>query len=264
MSRLPSSRQQKSTGALIEGARAYVDHSIEGLRTKAALDVVYPSSCRNERSIFSVGEEALTQPRAVPQWPPKTIEGDCLHCGDALKKEVYPIAKYKADTKYWIFGQFCSPCCCLGYAREMNLGCQVETWTRSMLRSTFGIKKHFNVCPPRFCLKKYGGGMSKEVWKAVDFAVVVEPPLATFAMFAEASAREKGQQLSQASIRLQNLTRPTEREQPLAQPTNNGREPILLQLIAEAVPTPKIEGETPKPKRMKKAAKTSQMLLDCN
>jgi hypothetical protein len=106
--------------------------------------------------------------------------------------------------------------------------------------------------------------MSKEVWKAVDFAVVVEPPLATFAMFAEASAREKGQQLNQASIRLQNLTRPTERDQPLAQPTNNGREPILLQLIAEAVPMPKVEGETPKPKRMKKAAKTSQMLLDCN
>jgi hypothetical protein len=263
MSRLPSSRQQKSTGALIEGARAYVDHSIEGLRTKAALDVVYPSSCRNERAIFSVGEEALTQPRAVAKWPAQPISGDCLHCGDVLSKEVYPISKYKAETKYWIFGQFCSPCCCLGYAREMNLGCQVETWTRSMLRSTFGITKHFNVCPPRFCLKKYGGGMSKEVWENVDFAVVVEPPLATFAMFAEASAREKGQQLSQASIRLQNLRRPTEREQPLAQPTNNGREPILLQLIAEAVPTPKVDGET-KPKRVKKAVKTSQMLLDCN
>jgi hypothetical protein len=49
----------------------------------------------------------------------------------------------------------------------------------------------------------------------------------------------------------------------LAVPTNNGREPLLLQLIAEAAPIPQ-EGTEKQPKRAKKAIKTSHMLLDCN
>jgi hypothetical protein len=266
MNRLPLSRQQKSAAALCEGARPYVDHSIEGLRTKTALEVVYPSSCRSERAIYSVGKEAHTQIKPIKCWPPESVEGDCLHCGDELN-EVYPIAKYKAETKYWVFGQFCSPGCCLGYAREMGLGCQIETWTRCMLHSVFGIQSTFKVCPPRFCLRKYGGGMDKEGWKAIDFAQVVEPPLATFAMFAEASAREKGGSVAQQTVRLQNLVRPATRDTPIALPTTNGREPVLLQLIAAAAPA-MAEDDVPqspsaKPKRAKKSVKTSQMLLEC-
>ena len=255
MNRLPTSRQQKSTAALLEGARPYLDHSIEGLRTKVALEVVYPSSSKHERAVYSV-KEPLTQPRQVSKWPP-SIDGDCLHCGETLTKNVFPIAKFKAENKYWIFGQFCSPCCSMGYIREINLGCQVETWTRAMFQSVFHIDK-FNVCPPRFCLKKYGGSMDKEVWNSIDCASIVEPPMATFAMFAEASSR-KG---ATHSISLQHLTRPTTRDTPLAVPTNNGREPLLLQLISEAAPLPQ-EGQE-KPKRAKKNLKTSQMLLDCN
>jgi hypothetical protein len=257
MNRLPTSRQQKSTAALLESARPYLDHSIEGLRTKTALEVVYPSSSKHERAVYAV-QTPLTQPRPVSSWPP-CIQGDCLHCGDTLSKELYPIAKFKAENKFWVFGQFCSPCCALGYIREINLGCQVETWTRAMLQNVFAIHK-FNVCPPRFCLKRYGGSMDKEVWKTIDFAAIIEPPMATFAMFAEASSR-KG--ISQ-SISLQHLTRPTTRDTPLAVPTNNGREPLLLQLIAEAAPLPQEGMEKQPPKRAKKNLKTSQMLLDCN
>jgi hypothetical protein len=89
--------------------------------------------------------------------------------------------------------------------------------------------------------------------------------LATFAMFAEASAREKGALHVQQTIRLQNLERPQTRDTPIAEPTCNGREPILLQLIAAAAIPKEGDTTTPsKPKRVKKSAKTSQMLLDCN
>ena len=254
MSRLPTSRQQKSTAALLEGARPYLDHSIEGLRTKTALEVVYPSSSKHERAVFSVNEP-LTQSKQVNAWPPP-IKGDCLHCGDKLNTVVFPIAKFKAESKFWVFGQFCSPCCALGYVREINLGCQVETWTRAMLQSVFNISV-FNVCPPRFCLQRYGGSMEKEVWKSINFAVIVEPPMATFAMFAEAANRKGTSQ----SVNLQHLSRPTTRDTPLAVPTPNGREPLLLRLISEAAPQ---HVEEEKPKRAKKSIKTSQMLLDCN
>jgi hypothetical protein len=272
MSRLPSSRQQKSTSALYQGARPYIDHSSEGLRTQASIDVVYPSSVRNERAIFAAGQQAHTQPRSLNSWPPGPIKGDCLHCGDSLECQIYPVAKYKADTKFWIFGQFCTPSCALGYVREMGMGCQVETWTRSMLSQIFGITQ-FKVCPPRFCLKKYGGGMEKILWEDLNFASIVEPPLSTFAMFAESIAREKSADFKAVnSVRLSNLQRPEQRDIPLAVPTCNGREPILLKLLAESSGhsqnAPKVdmcEEESPiKVKKQRKNAKTSQMLLECS
>jgi hypothetical protein len=284
MSRLPYSRQQKSTSALYQGARPYIDHSSEGLRTQASIDVVYPSSLRNERAIFAAGEKAHTLPKSVNCWPPSAIKGDCLHCGDALESQVYPVAKYKADTKFWIFGQFCTPSCALGYVREMGMGCQVEAWTRSMLSQLFGITQ-FQVCPPRFCLKKYGGGMEKILWKDLNFASIVEPPLSTFAMFAESIAREKNADFKSVNaVRMSNLQRPEQRDIPLAVPTCNGREPFLLKLLAESstksletttlpssLPVPPIveenieeEAPTVKTKKSKKNTKTSQMLLDCS
>ena len=264
MSRLPISRQQKSTSALCQSARPYIDHSSEGLRTTASLDVVYPSSLRNERAIYSAGKEAHTQPKTIKTWPPSSVEGDCLHCGDHLEL-MYPAAKYKAETKFWVFGQFCSPGCSLGYVREMGMGCQVETWTRSMLSQVFSVTS-FDVCPPRFCLKRYGGGMEKQVWKDINFASLVEPPLSTFAMFAEAVAREKSENLIPNSVRLVNIQRPEKRDVPVATPTCNGREPILLKLLAEACPEPEEEELAVKPqaKKTRKTVKTSQMLLECN
>lgn len=284
VSRVPLSRQHKSTQALIDSARPFIDHSIEGLRTKKTLEVVYPSSVKTERAIFSVTETPLASFKCI-EWQKERC-GDCLHCGDALLQNnginALPIAKYKVENKFWIFGQFCSPGCSLGYIRESSLGCQVESWTRSMFMTVFGLQDNFKVCPPRFTLKKYGGSMTKLSWEPLDFAIAVEPPLCTFAMFSEACIRSK-QSLHEIStsanlkqnVQLKNILRPVERDTEIVEPTSNGREPFLLKLLGkhqpEPVPevTPKEEDvcenkETIKPPVKKRSKKEStQMLLDC-
>jgi hypothetical protein len=261
VSRIPLSRQHKSTQALIESARPFVDHSIEGLRTRKTLEVVYPSSVHNDRAIFSANKVPLAFHKPLDTWPLE-CDGDCLHCGDVIHTHPIPIAKYKIDNRFWVFGQFCSPGCALGYVREANLGCQVESWTRAMFFGVFGIHEEFRVCPPRFTLKKYGGGMTKESWKPLDFAISVEPPLSTFAMFSEACIRAKQDDaVKLAQVQLKNITRPTERTTEIAEPTSNGREPVLLKLLGKDLVSPQKNAEKPKGKRPKK--ESTQMLLDC-
>jgi hypothetical protein len=281
VSRIPLSRQHKSTQALIDSARPFIDHSIEGLRTRKTLEVVYPSSVHTERAIFSVAKQPLASCKNIEQWPNEFL-GDCLHCGDSLQGgKALPIAKYKVEGKFWVFGQFCSPGCGLGYIREATLGCQVESWTRAMYMSVFGIQETFRVCPPRFTLEKYGGGMTKEIWYPLDFAISVEPPLCTFAMFSEACIRSKGDinlmQTSAAStkVQLKNITRPLERSSEPAEPTSNGREPILLKLLgkldsdtlaSKGVESPAKPGkgnEIAVPSKKKSKRESTQMLLDC-
>jgi hypothetical protein len=266
VSRIPLSRQHKSTQALIDSARPFVDHSIEGLRTRKTLEVVYPSSVHNERAIFAVSKQPLASSKALDNWP-EDIKGDCLHCGDEIEKKALPIAKYKVEGRFWVFGQFCSPGCSLGYIRESSLGCQVESWTRAMFLTVFGLRGNFSVCPPRFTLVRYGGGMTKESWKPLDFAISVEPPLSTFAMFSEACIRSKGESTSSVMnpVQLKNITRPTERTSEPAEPTSNGREPILLKLLGKELLSPKkstvIDEKQPPKKKSKK--ESAQMLLDC-
>jgi hypothetical protein len=258
VSRIPLSRQHKSTQALVDSARPFIDHSIEGLRTRRTLEVVYPSSVHNERAIFSANKVPIAFHKPVEKWPLE-CDGDCLHCGDTIINNPLPIAKYKIDTRFWVFGQFCSPGCSLGYIRESNLGCQVESWTRAMFLGVFGIKGEINVCPPRFTLKKYGGGMTKEMWKPLDFAISVEPPLSTFAMFSEACLRTKQDDaIKLVQVQLKNITRPTERTTEIAGPTSNGREPVLLKLLGKDL------AQKTEDKKSKKSKKEStQMLLDC-
>ena len=265
VSRIPLSRQHKSTQALIDSARPFVDHSIEGLRTRKTLEVVYPSSVHNERAIFAVTKQPLASCKNVEDWPMKA-KGECLHCGDSLSGKALPIAKYKVEGRFWVFGQFCSPGCSLGYIRESSLGCQVESWTRAMFMSVFGLQENFSVCPPRFTLERYGGGMTKEAWKPLDFAISVEPPLSTFAMFSEACIRSKGESTLQAlnPVQLKNISRPTERTTEPAEPTSNGREPILLKLLGHELVSPKKTAMDEKQPPKKKSKKEStQMLLDC-
>lgn len=280
VSRIPLSRQHKSTQALIDSARPFVDHSIEGLRTRKTLEVVYPSSVHNDRAIFSVHKQPLASSKHVEQWP-STFSGDCLHCGDSLEDgRALPIAKYKVEGRFWVFGQFCSPGCGLGYVREASLGCQVESWTRAMYMSVFGIQENFKVCPPRFTLEKYGGGMTKEHWDPLDFAISVEPPLSTFAMFSEACIRSKGFKstgdltaTALNKVQLKNITRPAERITEPAEPTSNGREPVLLKLLGKTGekkdPDPSltkiVEKGTadPAPPKKKSKKESTQMLLDC-
>ena len=222
MKRLPESR----VSVLKSAARPFIDHSIEGLKTSAALDVeksnilevIYPSACSNDRSITSVTQVPHYKSKQVTDWLER--EGDCLHCSDPLKKCV-PAAKYKIDMRYWIFGQFCSTECSLGYIREHSMGPQCESWTRQMFRQCFQIFTS-NVAPPRILLKRFGGHMEKKEWKSLDFIALRSPPMCTFAMFAESSKK------TSSSISLRNLQRPTERDTQIAKVTPTGKEPVLL------------------------------------
>ena len=219
MKRLPESRARQA----VESARPFIDHSLQGLRTALKIDVIYPSSTEKDRRTLLGSGKASTL--ALPiEW--KTPSGDCLHCGDAFTSAI-PIAKFKTDGKFWVFGQFCGPPCAFGYMREHNENPQVYAWTREMLHSVFGITEKITVTPPRFMLKRYGGSMDKVVWSNANFIAAKCSPLATFAMFAEATASKI------ESTELKNISRPTTRDNLPAEQTPTGKEPAILKNLAE-------------------------------
>jgi hypothetical protein len=236
MKRLPDSRV--TTEALKNAARPFIDHSIQGLKTSSCIDtkpkveIVYPSSVSIYRkTILANGEKAQTQAKPIETY---TIpHGECLHCGDSFQAGL-PIAKYKSDGRFWVFGQFCSPSCGLGYLREHNEADQVLTWTREMFKEVFSItndKIHVN--PPRFMLQRYGGPMAKEKWKQQSFIASKMAPLATFSMFAEVEQNRLHPENAPSPISFHDLQRPTERNTMPVKPQPTGREPVLLKVLAE-------------------------------
>jgi hypothetical protein len=269
MARLPDSR--KKNDELVAQSKAFVDHSIDGLRTRehlsiegksictqqVATEVVFPSVSARTRTIKSATVEPLVQKRKIGAWLWKS--GCCLHCGDELmekpesgksvegdsqtssegktRSNAVPIAKYKLDASYWVFGQYCSAPCALGYIEEHNLGSQVMTWTRTMLHTIFQVQEPMQTAPPRFMLQRYGGPLDTSSWKKTDFFVLKEPPLCTFAMYAEC---KKESTSSTTDVLLRGLRRPTERDVMPAQPTSTGREPAILRILAgDDEPSPK-------------------------
>lgn len=258
MKRLPDSRV--TSEALKNAARPFIDHSIEGLKTAASIDtkveVIYPSSLeKNRKILLAHGKKAQTQAKPIDQYT--VVNGECLHCGDTFKTGL-PVAKYKSDGRYWIFGQFCSPPCGLGYLREHNETDQVMTWTRQMFKHVFSIQdERIHVSPPRFMLKRYGGPLEKEQWKDELFIATKMAPLATFSMFAEVEQ----QRYPSANIsNFHNLQRPNERSTMPTKPTPTGREPILLKVLAED--TDVVMKKSPKRSKLpsKKSTKISTSL----
>ena len=236
MARVPESRA-KTSEALRECAKPFFDHSVTGLKTESlvkpsSLEVVFPSlSCRNTRQTCSYTKVPHTTAKKIDEWS-SSCQGCCLHCGDELRNAV-PIAKFKVDGLYWVFGQFCGASCAYGYIREHDMKEQVMTWTRNMLSSVFKLKEE-RVCPPRFMLKRYGGPLDKPSFETLAFCTIKQPPLCTFAMFAEAAAAQQKSALMSGSTLFGPLERPTVRDSMPAQPTPTGKEPILLKVLAEA------------------------------
>jgi len=218
MKRLPESRARQAVAA----ARPFLDHSLQGLRTAAKIDVIYPSSTEKDRRVLLGAGRACTEAIGI-DWK---ASGDCLHCGDAFTSAV-PIAKFKNDGKFWVFGQFCAPPCAFGYLREHNENPQVFAWTREMLHTVFGITEKVTVSPPRFMLKRYGGAMDKAVWSKTNFIASKSAPLATFAMFAEATSGRI------EITELKNIQRPMTRDSMPAQQTPTGKEPAILKALSE-------------------------------
>ena len=274
MARLPDSRKKIET--LVEQSKQFVDHSIEGLRTKQEIrndrEIVFPSVSKRTRTITSCTAEPLVSARKLGQWMSRS--GACLHCGDALKQPIYesttncaplancvPLAKYKLDNSFWTFGQFCSPNCALGYANEHKFGQQVMTWTRSMLTSVFSCKEPLEIAPPRFMLDTYGGPMDSKAWERSSFLVLKDPPLCTFAMYME-SKRAPEAILSPETI-LKSLRRPEKRDSEPAKPTVTGREPTVLKVLAEepASASPKRTSKKEKEPAAKKAKAASGLSM---
>ena len=219
MARLPESRVR---APLSESAsRPFVDHSIEGLKTE--VEVIFPSVSRKCSTIKSMTKEPLVGARPT-EWGKH--EGDCLHCGDALGEGCVPIAKYKTDGKFWVFGQFCCGGCSLGYIREQSMGAQVQTWTSRMLIDVFSCKFPIPFAPPRCMLSRYGGPISSKEWKTTHCTSVKSPPLCTFAMFAECTSKKSEQAQS-------GLSRPKERDTMPAVRTTTGKEPVILKVLAK-------------------------------
>ena len=218
MKRLPESRARQA----VASARPFLDHSLQGLKTALKIDVIYPSSTEKDRRAILGAGRALTEPKCI-DWK---ASGDCLHCGDEFTSAI-PIAKFKNDGKFWVFGQFCGPPCAFGYLREHNENPQVFAWTREMLHSVFGITEKVTVSPPRFMLKRYGGAMDKTVWSSTNFIASKSAPLATFAMFAEATSSKM------ESTELKNIQRPVIRDTMPAQQTPTGKEPAILKALSE-------------------------------
>jgi hypothetical protein len=251
MKRLPDSRV-RSTEALKNAARPFIDHSIQGLKTATGVtahgrvEVVYPSSVlRDRKTLLASGPRALTQAKAIDTWGP--VLGDCLHCSQELAQHAVPVAKFKSDGLFWVFGQFCSPSCGLGFLREHNESPQTFTWTLQMFRIAFGIDTaRIHVAPPRFMLKRFGGPMDMPTWKGEDFICVKAAPLATFAMFAEVEAGKN----QVPSMNLRNLNRPQEREAMPAKSLPTGREPVLLKILAEDISTKEDAPKSPKRAKM--------------
>ena len=241
--RLPSSRTRVGPaiqGARQEHARSFVPKAAEG----KALEIVFPAARKATASFVGHTAHGPLPMRSKPldDWP-QSCDGDCLHCGQSIEGRPLPASNYKEAGKYWVFGQFCRPCCALGYVLEHwgEAGAaRCIVWTREMLANVFGVPRGRAPAPPRFMLAKYGGPLSFAEFYGDDgehteFVAMRAPPLASFAMYMECvrgTAQAPAVTEMPTIESLRNLKRPTVREEPLAPRLPTGRAPLLLELLA--------------------------------
>jgi hypothetical protein len=241
--RLPSSRTRVGPaiqGARQEHARSFVPKAAEG----KALEIVFPAARKATASFVGHTAHGPLPMRSKPldNWP-QSCDGDCLHCGQNIEGRPLPASNYKEAGKYWVFGQFCRPCCALGYVLEHwgEAGAaRCIVWTREMLANVFGVPRGRAPAPPRFMLAKYGGPLSLlefygEDGEHTEYVAMRAPPLASFAMYMECvrgTAHAPAVTEMPTIESLRNLTRPTVREEPLAPRLPTGRAPLLLELLA--------------------------------
>lgn len=246
--RLPASRSRPAPGtaahdARMQHARSFLPKAMEG---KELLEIMFPAARKTNFAI--VGHSSAKQSqlplrsRPLESWPTE-CDGDCLHCGERIGGAPLPACNYKEMERYWTFGQFCRPCCSMGYVLEHwgeagSTRCIV--WTRQMLCSVFGVPAGGAPSPPRFMLARYGGPLSLaefygEDAQATQFKAMRLPPLASFGMYMECmrgSIHTKGVAEMPSVESLRNLSRPKQRELPLVLRQPTGRPPLLLELLA--------------------------------
>jgi len=243
-SRLPLSRARSKPGTAghasrLEHARSFLPKTMEG----RPLEIMFPAARKSGASYVPYAQGALPlRSRPVEAWP-ESCTGDCLQCGEGIATAPLPACNYKELERYWIFGQFCRPCCALGYVLEHwgEAGAtRCLVWTRQMLSVVFGVPSSCSPSPPRFMLRRYGGPLDLATFYGEDaqrtqYKAMRAPPLASFAMYMECvrGSAQQGQVAEMPSLdSLRNLRRPQQREFPLVTRQPTGRPPLLLELLA--------------------------------
>lgn len=244
---MPLSRARGKPGTAghasrLEHARSFLPQTMEGTEL---LEIMFPAARKSSSSYIPYAAAQTKLPlrsRPLESWPERCA-GDCLQCGEAIGSRALPACNYKELERYWVFGQFCRPCCALGYVLE-HWGEAGSTrsmvWTRQMLSSVFGVPSSCSPSPPRFMLQRYGGPLSLETFYGEDaqrteYKAMRAPPLASFAMYMECvrgSAQEARIAEMPSMESLRNLRRPLQREFPLVKRQPTGRPPLLLELLA--------------------------------
>jgi hypothetical protein len=264
--RLPLSRARGKPGTAghasrLEHARSFLPQTMEGTEL---LEIMFPAARKSTSSFVpyaaaarvgagtSAGTSAGTgagaqtklplRSRPLESWP-ESCAGDCLQCGERIDGRALPACNYKELERYWVFGQFCRPCCALGYVLEHwgEAGAtRSMVWTRQMLSAVFGVPSSCSPSPPRFMLQRYGGPLDLPTFYGQDaqrtaYKAMRAPPLASFAMYMECvrgSAQETRIAEMPSMESLRNLRRPLQREFPLVTRQPTGRPPLLLELLA--------------------------------
>ena len=199
----------------------------------------------------------------IKEWPRSAEHLQCLHCGGQCNAGVpMPAARFYESQidQYWLYGPFCRPCCSLGYICETDSTSKQLAPTVELLRKYFGSTS-MHVAPPRAAHKRFGGPLGDSDFYGASGYVsltTLQPPFVTFANYvvgvhqSEKTSDDvaRGQEpqaaqdlvmkadckaetlLPQSAGKLLNLERPERRMEPLATRALTGREPMILEFLA--------------------------------
>jgi len=193
----------------------------------------------------------------VKDWPSKAEHLQCLHCGGQCSHgPPMPAARFYESQidQYWLYGPFCRPCCSLGYICESDSTSKQLAPTVELLRKYFGSTS-LHVAPPRASHKRFGGPLGDHDFYGASGYVsltTLQPPFVTFANYVVGVHQQLGKEskkedfeddvmkadckaealLPQSAGKLVNLERPERRSEPLAQRSLTGREPMILEFLA--------------------------------
>ena len=184
---------------------------------------------------LQIGDIIPLKTENIQNWPLST-KFLCLHCSETIPGTPLPAVKYydSHDSKFWVYGFFCRPCCCLAYVQEHP---NTDTprciiWTQAVLRNIFKFENVITPAPPRCALEKYGGKLTLEQFYGtgeIKFKSIHNPPFVTFAMYAEMT-NISGNDNDKTT---NGLRRPTERTTPIAKEESTQKTPLILEFLAK-------------------------------
>ena len=148
---------------------------LEDLKEKRKCELTKTQD-KNDTSIFLDYQDANTS----GVWPSSTTI-DCMWCTHSFKGRPVGLPIKKENGKFVMFGNFCSCGCAAAYNFD-NTKTQFELWERySFLNYIYGKgNKPVKIAPPRLSLKKFGGRLSIEEFRAKseedeEFEIVLPP-----------------------------------------------------------------------------------------